>query len=103
MQRKTLQLFAMKLKPNQIKKLSHAVYNELRQKNLIQILSTESKIQEKIEAVIFADVKLEEDIEKESKKIMDKFRDKVESGEIDYQEMYRRVKQQLIKDKKFIV
>jgi len=91
----------MRLKAPQIKKLARAVYEGLGQKKLIKILSSQDKVLAKIEAVIQSDVNLEESIEKEARALMDKFHDKVESGEIDYQDMYSRVKKQLIKDKKF--
>ena len=91
----------MRLKAPQIKKLARAVFDALVQKKLIKILSTQEMVLTKIEAVIQSDVSLEETIEKEARAIMDKFHDKVESGEIDYQDMYSRVKKQLIKDKKF--
>lgn len=91
----------MRLKPPQIKKLAGAVFAALAQKKLIKILSSQATVLAKIEAVIQNDVNLEESIEKETRAIMDKFHDKVESGEIDYQDMYSRVKKQLIKDKKF--
>jgi len=93
----------MKLKPDQITKLSRIVYDHLTQEKLIQIRSSEAKILENIKGVFLADVKKEDEIETEAKKMMEKFRPQVESGEIDYQKMYTMVKKQLMKDKKFIL
>jgi hypothetical protein len=91
----------MKLKPQQIKKLSRLVYEKLSQKKLITILSSEKKILDKIESVILTDAKKEEEIEALTKKTMEKFERQVESGEIDYHKMYGMVKKQIMKEKKF--
>ena len=91
----------MKLKPQQIKKLSRLVYEKLSQKKMITILSSEKKILDKIESVILADARKEEEIEALTKKTMQKFEAQVESGEIDYHKMYGLVKKQIMKEKKF--
>jgi hypothetical protein len=91
----------MKLKPQQIKKLTRSVYEKLTQKKLIQILSTEKAVLDKIESIIMADAKKEEEIETLTKKMMEKFEPQVESGEIDYHKMYGMVKKQIMKEKKF--
>jgi hypothetical protein len=92
----------VKLKPPQVKKLATAIQQGLYNRKLIKVLSSDAKVFAKIEGILLADLKIEEDIEKEARALLEKFHDKVESGEIDYQQMYVRVKKQLIKDKKFI-
>lgn len=91
----------MKLKPVQIKKLARLVYEKLTQKQMIQVLSNEKKILDKIESVFLADMKKEEEIDTLTKKTMEKFAKQVESGEIDYHKMYGMVKKQIMKEKKF--
>lgn len=92
----------MKLKSPQVKRLSQSIQQALHANKLIRVLSSDAKVLAKIEAVIQADLKVEEDIERETRAILDQFHAKVESGEIDYQQMYNKVKKQLIKDKKFV-
>lgn len=92
----------MKLKANQIKKLSRLVYEKLTQKKMITILSSEKKVLDKIESLILADAKKEEEIEALAKKMMEKFEPQVQSGEIDYHKMYGMVKKQIMKEKKFV-
>ena len=92
----------MKLKSEQIKKMAQLVYQKLADANLIEPMKSVAEIQSKIESVILADAKKEGEIEAEAKKMMEKYRSQVESGEIDYQKMYGMIKKQLIKEKKFI-
>lgn len=92
----------MKLKVNQIKKISRLVFEKLTQKKMITILSSEKKIIDKIESIILTDAKREEEIETLAKKMMEKFEAQVQSGEIDYHKMYGMVKKQIMKEKKFV-
>ncbi len=91
----------MKLKSPQIKKIARLLYERLTQKQLLQVLSTEKKILDKIESVFLADIKKEEEIDTLTKAMMEKFTKQVESGEIDYHKMYGMVKKQIMKEKKF--
>lgn len=93
----------MKLKAPQVKKLSSLILARLKSEKLIRILTSEAKVLAKIESIILADLKIEEDIERQAKAMMDKYRKQVESGEIDYQKMYMMIKKQLIKEKNFTV
>lgn len=91
----------MKLKPNQIKKLSSQIFQKLISKNSIDVLSSERKAVECIENVFLADARKEEEIENEAKKMMEKFEKQVASGEIEYHKMYSMIKKQLMREKKF--
>lgn len=92
----------MKLKPAQIKKLARLILDKLEQQNLINIRTTRDQITQKIESILLADVQMEDEIEKEARAMMEKYRAQVQSGEIDYQKMYGMVKKELMKKKKFI-
>lgn len=93
----------MKLKPEQIKKLSVVVRDNLLRANVLKLLTNESALLATIESVLLDDIQKEAAIEAEAKKTMEKFRKQVESGEIDYQKMYNMVKKQLMKEKKFLI
>lgn len=91
----------MKLKPPLVKKLATAIITELRNKKLVNILSSPEKTLAKIESVILADLKVEQEIDQKARQMMDQYRNQVESGTIDYQKMYSLIRKQLIKDRKF--
>lgn len=93
----------MKLKPQAVTKLARSIYAQLIDKKMITILSSDHKVLEKIASVILADAKVEEDIDGQAKKMMEKFRTQIESGEIEYNKMYVMIKKQLCKEKKFVV
>ncbi len=92
----------MKLKDSQIKKLALKVYSKLEENHLIEVTSSTEKILQRIEALILADAKKEDDIEKQARALLDKFRPQIEAGQIDAHEMYVKIKNQLMKDQKFV-
>lgn len=92
----------MKLSDSQIKKLSQSLLDRLNKKNLLEPKVPTQKILEKIEGIFLADARLEQEIEDNAKKMMEKFKTQIEAGEIDYHKMYTMVKKQLMKEKKFI-
>ncbi|MBF0106005.1 MAG: DUF507 family protein [Deltaproteobacteria bacterium] len=93
----------MKLSQKQIKKLTTLIYEKISREGLITVKVPEKKILDKIESILFQDARTQEVIETEAKEMMKKFKDKVQSGEIDYQKMYGMILKQLMKDKKFIL
>lgn len=92
----------MRLKEPQIHKLARLIYDALVKDKLIDILSSDKAVLAKIETILTTDARIEEQIEAEAKKMMEKFQKQVESGEIEYQKMYNMLKKQLMKDKKFV-
>lgn len=92
----------MKITDAQIKKLSLRIYKKLEENRLIEVLSSSEKIMNKIETILYQDAQAEESIEKEAKALLDKFRPQIQSGQIDAHEMYIKIKNQLMKEKKFI-
>lgn len=93
----------MKVKPEQLQKLARTIYNDLTKANLITVHSSDTAVVEKIAGVLLSDAKMEDDIEKQAKTMMDQYKTQVQSGQIDYHKMYSMIKKQLIKDKKFII
>lgn len=92
----------MKFTEPQIKKLAATILDRLTKKNLLEPKVPVLQIQQKIEGILLSDSLAEQEIETLAKKTMEKFRDKVESGEIEYHKMYMMVKKQLMKEKKFV-
>lgn len=92
----------MKITDAQIKKLSLRIYSKLEENHMIEVLSSTEKILNKIELLIYQDAKAEDDIEKEARALLDKFRTQIEAGQIDSHAMFVKIKNQLMKDKKFI-
>ncbi len=92
----------MKITDAQIKKLSLRIYSKLEESHMIEVHTSSEKILNKIELIIFQDAQTEDNIEKEARALLDKFRPQIEAGQIDSHAMFVKIKNQLMKDKKFI-
>lgn len=89
----------MRLKAPQIQKLASLIWRSLRDTRKVTVLSSDEKALICISGIILADINAAEDIDKTAKKIIEKQRARIESGEIDYNTMFQMVKKQLIKER----
>ena len=87
----------MKYKKEHFVKLSQIIFNSLVGHKLIKLISTDAEIKKKIESVFLADSAKFDAINKKAKEMTEQYRDKIESGEIDYQKMFSMIKTQLLK------
>ncbi len=91
----------MRMKKEQVQKLANKIFRVLKEKDQLVMRVSENKIIEKINDVILADLRAEDDIEVEARKILDKYK---ASGEnIDERQMLLMIKKQLVKEKKLVL
>jgi hypothetical protein len=93
----------MKLKREEIARLSRQMVENLREKSLAEFLAPEDKLREAVEIVIQKNMDQEMVIEDEARKIMDQYKSQIASGTIDSQKAYTMIKKQIAKDKKFVL
>lgn len=60
-------------------------------------------LESKIAGVILENMKLEDEIDKEAKMILDQHQKEIRDGMIDYSSLFRKVKDRLVKQKGFVV
>lgn len=93
----------MKLKKEEISKISHSILKNLKGRSLINGRVPEEQIVRKIESVIVKNLEQEMAIEEEVKRIMEQYKAQIASGSIDPQRAYMMIKKQVAKEKKFIL
>lgn len=93
----------MKLKKEEITKLSLRILKGLKEHGLIIPKAPEDKIQSRIELAIYKNVEEEALIEEQVKKIMEQYRSQIASGSIDPQKAYTMIKKQVAKERKFVL
>jgi hypothetical protein len=92
----------MRLKEPQVKHLCQKVLLTLRAKQLIILKRPESEILAKMEAIFVKDLKVEEEIDREAKRLVEQYADKA-GGSIDRQKMFTLIKRQLVKDRNAVI
>lgn len=93
----------MRLKKEHIERIAGLILNGLKKKNLIKPRVGEQKILEKINAVITEDLSAEARLEEEARKLMDKYRPQIQSGELDERRAFLMIKKQLAKERKMVI
>ncbi len=93
----------MKLKREEIQRLSQTLFQHLRDKHLITVLESDAKILEKINTVIQNNMDEELAIENQARKLIDQYSGQIDSGAIDPQKAFTMIKKQVAKERKFIL
>lgn len=92
----------MRLKEFQVKQLCQAVLSSLHAGNWIRPKRTEKEILTKMEGIFLADLRVEDEINREAERLLEQYASR--AGEnIDREQMFRMIKNQLIKDRKVVI
>jgi hypothetical protein len=93
----------MKLSNEQIEKLSFRIYRNLIRRGLIDLKVEERKFIDKIIEIIFNELKVEDDLNKEVREILKGYEREIDAGNIDYYKMFNLIKSKLVKDRNLIL
>ncbi len=91
----------MRLKESQVKFICQNVLLTLRSKQLITLNKTDSQILSKMESIFLAELRIEDEINKEAERLLDQV---AQQGgpNLDKEKMFQLIKKQLMKDKKVV-
>ena len=93
----------MKLKKEEITKISRLIVMHLTTAKLLELKIGEDKVVSRIEGIIGKNMDEEAAIEEQVKKLMDQYSDQIASGAIDPQKAYMMIKKQVAKERKFVL
>jgi hypothetical protein len=93
----------MRLKESQVKFICQNVLVTLRSKQLITLNKSDSEILSKMEGIFLAELRIEDDINKEAERLLDyAIRQSGNNSNVDREKMFQMIKKQLLKDKKVV-
>ncbi len=92
----------MRLKEFQVKQICQKVLLTLRAKQLIVLKKSEAEVLAKMEQIFIADLKVEDDLNREAEKILAQYEAKM-GDKIDRHKMLNMIKKQLIKDRNLVI
>lgn len=93
----------MRLKKDQVEKVSRLVMNALKEKGKTTFKVSEDKIYLKILEVITGDLQAETKLDNDVRKIMDQYKAQIASGQVDAQKVFQMIKKQLIKERNLVI
>ena len=93
----------MRLKPEEIDRISKKLLNNWKQKQLFVSSKPDHLILDVVLKTITSELRLEEDLNQEVENVLSQYEKKFESGELDRRKMFQMVKTQLAKEKKIVL
>ncbi len=93
----------MRLKKDQIEKVSRLLVKDLKEKGKTTFKVSEEKIYLKILEIITKDLQAEDKLDMDVRKIMEQYKAQIASGQLDSQKVFQMIKKQLIKERNLVI
>ena len=93
----------MKYDDRQVEKLSLLITGELKKNDYVTLGSRESTVRVKIRDVILGNLKEEEQLDREVKRLMEAYARQIEGGEVDSRKVFAMIKGKLAKERGFVL
>ncbi len=92
----------MRLTKDMIEFLGDLIIEALQKNRLVKVNDKEAA-RLLIRDIVHRDLKVEDDLDKEVHQILEQFADRIDRDDIQYYEMFKMVKKQLVKERKLIL
>ncbi len=93
----------MKLSEKQVTKISSHITERLGKSGNLTFKVKESTVRDTIRDVIMENLRAEERLDREVKRLMEAYSRQIEKGEVDSRKMFAMIKSKLAKDKGFVL
>jgi uncharacterized protein DUF507 len=93
----------MRLKKEQIEKISHLVVKGLQAKKLATFKVSEEKILGRIVEIFTNNLLQEDRLDEEVRKLMEQYQDQIAKGQLDRQKVFQMIKKQLVKERNLVL
>lgn len=93
----------MKLRRDYIEFLSHRLVERLVDKGYLKLKADANTVQATISQTIIDDLRVEDELDAEVRKILEGYADQMRRQKIEYHEMFQMVKRKLIKERNLVL
>jgi len=93
----------MKLSEARIEKLSEQIIDVLAEQDDVRLQGDDTKLRQGIHAIMVDELTVEERLDAEVRKLLEQYRSDIAMGRMNYDELFRRVKQRLINERRIIL
>lgn len=93
----------MKLSREQVEKLVRVSLERLKEKGLIEFKADEKKVYERMVEIFLADLKKEEDLDREVEALLRSHSGAVDSQKVDYRKMFSMIKNKLARERGIVL
>ena len=93
----------MRLRRDQVERISKKIVQRLKDEGLGEFKATEKEILEEIMAIFMENLQAEQELENQADKMLERYRQQIESGQVDGRKLLLMIKKQLAKEKNFVL
>jgi hypothetical protein len=93
----------MKLRRDFIDFISNRLVDRLLKKGYLQLVADSKAVQSRISQTIVDDLKVEDDLDEEVRKILESYTQQMRQQHIEYHEMFQIVKRKLVKERNLVL
>jgi len=93
----------MKLRRDYVESLGERLFHHLVQKGCLRVQGDPKSVQARISNTMLADLKVEDDLDEEVRKILEGYTQHMRQQHIEYHEMFQMVKRKLVKERNLIL
>ena len=93
----------MKLTTEQVEKITKLVLEDLKAKKLITLKADETVVLKRMEEILFADLRAEDELDREVEGMIKTHTETIDSERIDYRRMFNMVKHKLARERGIIL
>ncbi|HLG19580.1 MAG TPA: DUF507 family protein [Bdellovibrionota bacterium] len=93
----------MRLRPEEVERIVDRLLSEWKSQHLATFTAPESQIRTRLLEIFLADLRVEDDLNKEVDQMLHKYEKEFARGTLDRHKMFQMVKNQLIKERKMVL
>jgi hypothetical protein len=93
----------MKLRREYIEFISERIVDRLVKKDCINLVADAKAVQARVTQAIVNDLKVEDELDEEVRKILESYTNQMRQQHIEYHEMFQRIKHKLVKERNLIL
>ncbi len=93
----------MRLSKEQIERIARQMLDNLKKKGLVVFKVQEAVVLERIIEIFTADIRKEDELDREVEKILSQHTGEIESGRIDYRKMFNMIKHKLARERGIVL
>ncbi|MFQ5354533.1 MAG: DUF507 family protein [Thermodesulfobacteriota bacterium] len=88
---------------DKVEEIASLVLKGLKEKDLVILKADEEKVLQRMQEVILADLKAEDDLDREVEGILSAHAGEIDDERVDYRKMFRMLKNKLVKERGIII
>lgn len=93
----------MRLKKEQVQKISDLVVKALTTRKLARFKVPEEKILLRVNEIITQNLLAEDKLDEEVRKLMEQYQNQIAQGQLDRQKVFQMIKKQLVKERNLVI